>query len=111
MLSRNFRLQKVGNLRWLQKNYNFSQITFSIDELIVLDVSRDGRDEEKFRDCVRLLTEECFVPIAAGGGIRALDQAQKLLHSGADKVVLNTYRYNYCFNFELIKRINNNLYY
>jgi len=90
MLSRNFRLQKVGNLRWLQKNYNFSQIAFSIDELIILDVSRDSRDEEKFRDYVRLLTGECFVPIAAGGGIRTLDQAQKLLHSGADKVVLNT---------------------
>ena len=90
MLSRNFRLQKVGDLRWLQKNYNFSQIAFSIDELIILDVSRGKRDEEKFRDCIRTLTEECFIPIAAGGGIRTLEQAHKLLHSGADKVVVNT---------------------
>ena len=90
VLSRNFRLQKVGNLRWLQKNYNFSQISFSIDELIILDVSRGKRDEEKFRDCIRTLTEECFIPIAAGGGIRTLEQAHKLLHSGADKVVVNT---------------------
>jgi len=90
MLSRNFRLQKVGDLRWLQKNYNFSQISFSIDELIILDVSRDERNEEKFRDHVRALTGECFVPIAAGGGIRSLEQARKLLHSGADKVVVNT---------------------
>lgn len=90
MLSRNFRLQKVGNLRWLQKNYNFSQIAFSIDELIILDVSRGERDEENFCDHVRSLTEECFVPIAAGGGIRSLEQARKLLRSGADKVVINS---------------------
>ena len=39
-LSRNFQLQKVGNLDWLKKNYNFSLIAKSIDELIILDVSR-----------------------------------------------------------------------
>jgi len=90
MLSRNFRLQKVGDLHWLKKNYNFSQIAFSIDELIVLDVSRGARDEDKFRDHVRSLTEECFVPIAAGGGVRTLEQARVLLRSGADKVVVNS---------------------
>ena len=31
MLSRNFRLQKAGNLRWLKENYDFSRIAFSID--------------------------------------------------------------------------------
>ena len=90
MLSRNFRLQKVGNLSWLLKNYNFSQIAFSIDELIVLNVSRGEYDEEQFFNHVRLLNEECFVPIAAGGGIRTLQQARKLLHSGADKITVNT---------------------
>jgi len=90
MLSRNFRLQKVGDLQWLKINYNFSQIAFSIDELIVLDVSRGSRNEEKFRSHLRSLTEECFVPIAAGGGIRTLEQARALLHSGADKVVVNS---------------------
>jgi imidazole glycerol-phosphate synthase subunit HisF len=90
MLSRNFRLQKVGDLLWLKKNYDFSKIAFSIDELIILDVTRSVRDEEKFHDHVRSLTEECFVPIAAGGGIRTVEQARKLLHSGADKIVVNT---------------------
>jgi imidazole glycerol-phosphate synthase subunit HisF len=90
MLSRNFRLQKVGDLRWLQKNYNFSQVSFSIDELVVLDVSRSERDEEAFCAALKNLTEGCFVPIAAGGGIRSLQQAQRLLRSGADKVVVNT---------------------
>ena len=90
MLSRNFRLQKVGDLRWLKKNYDFSHIAFSIDELIVLDVSRKERDSERFSEALKALTEGCFVPIAAGGGIQAVDQARKLLRSGADKVVVNS---------------------
>ena len=38
VLSRNFRLQKVGDLRWLKDNYDFSRVAFSIDELIILDI-------------------------------------------------------------------------
>ena len=44
VLSRNFRLQIVGNLEWLKKNYDFSKIAFSIDELVILDVSRGGEE-------------------------------------------------------------------
>jgi len=90
MLSRNFRLQKVGNLDWLQTHYNFSQISFSIDELIVLDVSRGERNVEAFCTALKTLAEGCFVPVAAGGGVRTLEQARVLLRSGADKVVVNT---------------------
>jgi len=90
MLSRNFRLQKVGNLNWLQKNYNFAQIAFSIDELVILDVSRGDRNEDTFIDHIRSLATECFVPIAVGGGIRSIEQARRFLHSGADKVVINS---------------------
>jgi len=90
MLSRNFRLQRVGDLNWLQRNYNFSKIAFSIDELIILDVTRGNRDQGKFCYHIRSLTEDCFVPIAAGGGIRCVKDAKMLLRSGADKVVLNT---------------------
>ena len=90
MLSRNFRLQKVGDLRWLQTNYNFSHIAFSIDELIVIDVSRRKRDISQFCEHLKVLTEGCFVPIAAGGGVRTIEHARTLLRSGADKVVINT---------------------
>jgi len=90
MLSRNFRLQKVGNLKWLQKNYNFSQIAFSIDELIILDVSREKNNQDEFCEHVRSLTEMCFIPIGAGGGVRDVEYARKLLHAGADKIVINS---------------------
>ena len=93
MLSRNFRLQKVGNLKWLQSNYNFSHISYSIDELIVLNVSRGEKESEEFCSMLKQLTEGCFVPIAAGGGIHTIDAARNLLRSGADKVVINSALY------------------
>jgi cyclase len=90
MLSRNFRLQKVGDLFWLQRNYDFSHIAFYIDELVVLDVSRSQRDPVRFCETLRALSKGCFVPIAAGGGVQSVENARDLLHSGADKVVLNS---------------------
>ncbi len=90
VLSRNFRLQKVGDVNWLKKNYDFNHISFFIDELIVLDVSRNKRDLIKFSEVLKSLTEFCFLPIAAGGGVTSIDKAKKLLHSGADKIVVNT---------------------
>ncbi len=93
MLSRNFRLQKVGDMDWLQKNYNFSKISFSIDELVVLDVTRDGRDSAAFCSDLAELCKGCFVPVAAGGGVRSLETAKALFRSGADKLVVNTALY------------------
>lgn len=90
MLSRNFRLQKVGDLNWLQRNYNFSDVAFYIDELIVLDVSRGERNPDAFCATLQELSAGCFAPIAAGGGVTSLDYARRLLRSGADKVVLNS---------------------
>jgi cyclase len=90
MLSRNFRLQKVGNLDWLKKNYDFSKISFFIDELIVIDISRVNRDIDNFCKTLQALTDGCFIPICAGGGVRSAETARKLLRSGADKILVNT---------------------
>jgi cyclase len=90
MLSRNFRLQKVGSLNWLQRNYDFSHISYSIDELVMLNVERTGTGQEAFCDALKTLAKDCFVPISAGGGIRRVDDAKRLLRSGADKIVVNT---------------------
>jgi len=94
MLSRNFRLQRVGNLKWLEENYGFGKVGSAIDELIVLDVSRQPRNIERFCEDLKLLTLDCFAPIAAGGGVRSVDHARLLLRSGADKVVVNTAIYD-----------------
>ena len=90
MLSRNFRLQKIGDLKWLETNYGFSEVGYSIDELIVLDVSRTPRNRQSFCETLKALTFDCFAPIAAGGGVNSVKEAHDLLRSGADKVVVNT---------------------
>lgn len=89
MLSRNFRLQEVGDLEWLKSHYNFDAITFSIDELIVLNVSRSPLDIKKFSDDIIQLSKNCFLPIAVGGGLETLEHAYALLNSNADKLVVN----------------------
>ncbi len=95
MLSRNFRLQKVGNLSWIKKHYDFNAIAFAIDELIVLNVSREKKDLDSFCLILKELTKSCFMPVAAGGGIRSLKDAEKILNSGADKLVINTPLYRF----------------
>ncbi len=89
-LSRNFRLQKVGDLKWLRKNYNFDYISNYIDELIVLDVTRKNRNLDTFSKILKELTEYIFIPISSGGGIKTSKEAKLLLDSGADKIVINS---------------------
>ena len=90
MQSRNFRLQRVGDLNWLQKNYKFQSIAFSLDELIILNASKIDKNIAEFASVVEKLVDNVFIPIAAGGGIRTLEDAKLLFNSGADKLVINT---------------------
>lgn len=90
MLSRNFRLQKVGNVDWLNRNYGFSNISTSIDELVILDASREEVDTAHFCDQARAILKGCFMPVALGGQLRTKEQARMMTAAGADKLVLNT---------------------
>ena len=89
-LSRNFNLQKVGDLDWVNENYDFESIAKSIDELVILNVERRNKDIIQFVDSIKLLTKNYFMPIAAGGGISNLDDVYKIFDAGAEKVVINT---------------------
>ena len=90
VLSRNFNLQKVGNIDWLLNNYNFSNISGFIDELIVLNIRNKKKNFNKFCEILKKITKEIFIPIAAGGGINFVDDVKKILRSGADKIVVNS---------------------
>jgi imidazole glycerol-phosphate synthase subunit HisF len=90
MLSRNFTLQRVGDLDWLRESYDFDSIALSIDELVVLDVTRRQKDIDTLAQRVSDLAANCFMPIAAGGGILSMDTAYRLFAAGADKLVVNT---------------------
>lgn len=62
-----------------------------VDELIVLDIkaSVDGRGPAF--GTLHDIVDECFMPLAYGGGIRSLDDARAILSMGVEKVVLNSH--------------------
>ena len=64
---------------------------WSVDEIVVLDITRPSQgDRENFYEVVSEFARKCFVPLAAGGGVRSIDDFKTLLRRGADKVVVNT---------------------
>ena len=91
-LSRNFTLQKVGDAEWLIDKFKFKSIGDFIDELVILDVSRNRKNEDIdiIKDSVEKVMEGTFVPLSIGGGILNINDAASLFNIGADKIILNT---------------------
>jgi cyclase len=77
-------------LDWLSRHYDFVAMAHSIDELVLLDVTRGEKNTAEFSASVGALSSKCFMPIAAGGGISSLDDAYRILDAGADKLIVNT---------------------
>jgi cyclase len=63
---------------------------WAVDEIVLLNVSREEETAAPFADVMARISRHCFVPLSAGGWIKDEDYAQRLLRSGADKLVLNT---------------------
>lgn len=61
-----------------------------VDELVLLDIAatREGRGPDL--SLIEELSNECFMPLAVGGGIRTVEQVRDLLRAGADQVVIGT---------------------
>lgn len=60
------------------------------DELTFLDISASSSDRETTIEMVRKSAEQVFIPLTVGGGIRSVEDVDRLLRSGADKVSVNT---------------------
>ena len=60
------------------------------DELTFLDVTASSGDRETTYEIVRATAEEIFIPLTVGGGVRTVDDVDKLLRAGADTVGVNT---------------------
>ena len=60
------------------------------DELTFLDISASSSGHETTLDIVRRTAEQVFIPLTVGGGIRSVDDVDRLLRAGADKVSINT---------------------
>src|SRR6476619_2910144 len=61
-----------------------------VDELTFLDVTASSGDRETTYDVVRRTAEQVFIPLTVGGGVRTVDDVDRLLRAGADKVGVNT---------------------
>jgi imidazole glycerol-phosphate synthase subunit HisF len=61
-----------------------------IDELTFLDISASATNRETTYDVVARTAEQVFIPLTVGGGVRTVDDVDRLLRAGADKVSVNT---------------------
>ncbi|MCH9010958.1 MAG: imidazole glycerol phosphate synthase cyclase subunit, partial [Chloroflexi bacterium] len=60
------------------------------DELVFLDITASSDDREIMVDVVKKVSEEVFIPLTVGGGIRSVADVRRMLEAGADKVSFNT---------------------
>lgn len=79
-------LRKVGDPNELAKTY-YAQ---GIDEIMFMDSVASLYGRNNLFPVIRKASEEVFVPITIGGGIRSVDDVAQALDSGADKVAINT---------------------
>jgi imidazole glycerol-phosphate synthase subunit HisF len=93
VLSRRFSLhQAIGNAFAIADRYK----AWDLDELIYLDItphwSDEGRDAifDRYVETIRRISRNCFIPLTAGGGIRSVEDINRLIHAGADRIVLNS---------------------
>jgi cyclase len=60
------------------------------DELLFIDIVASLYQRNNLSDIIKRAADQVYVPITVGGGIRSLDNVSTMMHSGADKVAINT---------------------
>jgi imidazole glycerol-phosphate synthase subunit HisF len=79
-------LRNAGDPAALARRYNHE----GIDELVILDVTATLESRRALEDTIRAVSRELFIPLAVGGGVRSLDDAEAAIEAGADKVSVNS---------------------
>ena len=60
------------------------------DEICFLDITASNENRDTIYEVVKKTSKKCFVPLTVGGGVRNIEDINKLLNCGADKVSINT---------------------
>ena len=71
------------------------------DELVFLDITASSDSRDTMVDVVQRVSEQVFIPLTVGGGIRSVEDVRRMLKAGADKVGMNTAAVN---NPELVSQ-------
>jgi cyclase len=79
-------LRVIGNPNTLALEYYKS----GIDEIIFMDVVASLYERNNFFNVINKAAQNIYVPITVGGGIRSVEDINKALRNGADKVAINT---------------------
>lgn len=79
-------LRKIGNPNEFAKKY----YEFGIDEIIFMDIVASLYERNSLYDLVKTASQDIFIPITVGGGIRSIENVRDMLRAGADKVAVNT---------------------
>ena len=79
-------IQDVASPVELARFYNES----SADELVFYDITASYENRALFTDALTAVASEIFIPLTVGGGINTLDDFERVLKCGADKVSVNS---------------------
>ncbi len=60
------------------------------DELVFLDITASPEGRETMIDVIEKTAEQVFIPFTVGGGIKSIEDINRILSAGADKVSINT---------------------
>lgn len=82
--------RRVGPVLPAIKVYNQREV----DELMLMDIVAHQSEADPDFESIDEFGQNCFVPLTVGGGITRIEQVQRLLRAGADKVSLNTAAYS-----------------
>jgi cyclase len=61
-----------------------------VDELIVLDIDASGRRQEPDYDLIGRLAAECRMPLCYGGGVKTVEQVERIIELGVEKVAISS---------------------
>ena len=78
--------RRVGSVLPAVNVYNQREV----DEIVLVDILAHNSDNDLDFESIYEFGQDCFVPLTVGGGVTHIEQVQKLLRLGADKVSINT---------------------
>jgi len=83
---------QMEGLRKFGDPYKFAKRYYEegIDEILYVDIVASLYERNSLLDLIEQTTQDIFVPITVGGGLRSIDDVAAALRAGADKVAINT---------------------